>query len=550
MRMTRLWWFLFIIFLAGCQSVPTVSLPTFDYTYVAVDGNVYITGYVGKIPKNITLPAKLGASVIYGIKKDAFKLAAVETIQVPASIEVIEEGAFYAAKLKSVTFHKDSKLRTIGNYAFAYTELIEISIPKSVTTFGDYAFTHSTLEEVIFEDDSSLLTIGRYAFYNNVMLKFMELPEGVKSIGDYAFYAAFKLEFITIPSSVVKIGLDALGYTRMLMRVEVSPLNQIYQDIEGVLLTKDGAGLLLYPSNHNDQTYTLPSSVVYIQDRAFMGSRIEHILFPLDTSLKTIGKEAFKQTRLKDNVHLPLGLKVIQDEAFMTKDIKSIFVPSTVTYLGEDVFDKFNIHNVFLAFKEGSINQTSSMNFVLGNVFYEATYGESVAFNYIVFPTEVYIYEYLKVPIIYEITIPDEILGLPVKRIMSDAFMNSNITKITIGKNVEVIHSRAFLNAEQLESVIFVEGSQMKSINGFSFYGTDSLLEVVLPDGMTTLQFGAFMSTGLISIYIPDSVNNIGMNVFLDNPTLTIYTSHTSIPSTWDTAFNPDNAPIIYNHTP
>lgn len=550
MKKIQLWWFLFVIFLTGCQAVPITTETPFDYTYVETGGNVYITGYVGKIPKNITLPAKLNTSPIYGIKKDAFKLADVNSIQIPPSIEVIEEGAFYASKLKTVTFHKESNLKFIGNYAFAYTELIEIVIPASVESFGDYAFTHSTLEEVIFEDESNLKSIGKYAFYNNVMLKFMELPEGVTNIGDYAFYAAFKLEFINIPSTVIKLGTDVFGYTRMLSRIEVSEHNLIYQDIEGVLLTKDGAGLLLYPSNHKDRVYTLPNSVVYIQDRAFMGSRIESIIFPADNQLKTIGREAFKQTRLKGNVHLPLGLKVIQDEAFLTKDIKSIFVPISVSFIGEEVFDKFNIRNVFLAFKEGSINDTKSMTFVLGSVFYEATYGESSQFNYIVFPTEVYIYEYIKMPIIYEIMIPDTILGLPVKRIMSDAFMNSNITKITIGQNVEVIHSRAFLNAEQLKSVVFAPESKIKSINGFSFYGTDELFEVILPSGLTTIQFGAFMSTGLVSIYIPISVNNIGMNVFLDNPTLTIYTAYSSIPSTWDTAFNPDNVPIIFNNTP
>ena len=549
MKKTRLLWFLFIFFLTGCQAIPVEETP-FDYTYERMDNKVFITGYVGKIPKNIILPAKLEDSPIYGIKKDAFRLSLVETIQIPASIEIIEAGAFYATKLKSVQFHNQSQLKTIQSYAFAYTHLIEIELPATVETLGDYAFTHSTLEEIIFKDQSNLKTIGKYAFYNNVFLKFIEVPEGVLTIDDYAFYAAFSLDFAYIPSTVTKIGIDAFGYTRMLMRIEVSEDNAIYQDQSGVLMSKDGIRLIHYPSNHHERNYTLPNSVVYIQDRAFMGSRIESIAFTPDNSLKTIGNAAFKQTQLKGNVHLPYGLMVIQDEAFFTQGIKSIFVPETVTFIGEDVFDKFYIHNVFLGFKENSINKTNSMNFVLGSVYYQATYGETSQFSYIVFPTEVYIYEYVKFPVNYEITIPDTIGGIPVKRIMSDAFMNTFITKITIGKHVEVIHSRAFLNAEKLVDVSFVNGSEIKSINGFSFYGTDSLKNLVLPSGLTTIQFGAFMSTGLESIYIPNSVNNIGMNVFLDNPDLTIYTGLSSIPLTWDAGFNPDNAPVVFNHTP
>jgi hypothetical protein len=549
MKKTRLWWFLFIVFLTGCQAVPT-SQTEFEFTFETVNEQVYITGYVGKIPKNITLPAKYGSNPVYGIKKDAFRLAKVEKVTIPASIEVIESGAFYAAKLNEVTFSDNAKLKTIQSYAFAYTKLIEIEIPSTVVSFGDYAFTHSTLEEVIFKQNSQLRTIGKYAFYNNVMLNFMELPNTVVTIDDYAFYAAFKLTFITIPASVTKIGVDAFGFTRLLNRIVVDENNPNYQDVRGVLLSKDGVRLIHYPSNHLERKYTLPDSVVVIEDRAFMGSRIEQITFTPQTRLRTIGKMAFKQTRLKGNLHIPQGVTAIYEEAFYTKDIKSAFVPNSVTYIGDNAFEKFYIQNIFLAFEENSINKTNALNFVIGNVFYQATYGETAQFSYIKFPTEVYVYEYIQTPVTYDVTIPDDIEGLPVKRIMSSAFMNSFITKVTIGVHVEVIHSRAFLNAEKLQDVIFVPGSEMRSINGFSFYGTDALDEVVLPEGLTTIQFGAFMSTGLEYIYIPSSVNNVAMNVFLDNPTLTIYTAHIALPATWDPAFNPDNVPIIYNTTP
>lgn len=549
MKKTQLWWFLFIFFLTGCQAVPS-SQTEFEFTFETVNEQVYITGYVGKIPKIITLPAKYENASVYGIKKDAFRLAKVEKVTLPASIEVIESGAFYAAKLNEITFPDNSKLKIIQSYAFAYTQLIEIEIPDTVVSFGDYAFTHSTLEEVIFKPDSQLKAIGKYAFYNNVMLNFMELPNQVVTIDDYAFYAAFKLSFITIPATVTKIGVDAFGYTRLLNRIVVDENNPNFQDIRGVLLSKDGVRLIHYPSNHLERKYTLPDSVVVIEERAFMGSRIEQITFTPETRLRTIGKMAFKQTRLKGNLHIPQGVTAIYEEAFYTKDIKSAFVPNSVTYIGENAFEKFYIQNIFVEFEENSINKTNALNFVIGNVFYQATYGETAQFSYIKFPTEIYVYEYIQMPVTYDVTIPDTIEGLPVTRIMSSAFMNSFITKITIGIHVEVIHSRAFLNAEKLQDVVFVPGSKMKSINGFSFYGTDALNELVLPEGLTTIQFGAFMSTGLEYIYIPNSVTNVAMNVFLDNPTLTIYTSHITLPATWDPAFNPDNVPIIYNTTP
>ena len=62
-----------------------------------------------------------------------FVFANVESVEVPASVMEIGEGAFYQCKkLKSVAFANDSKLRAIEKFCFARSGLEEMAVPSSV----------------------------------------------------------------------------------------------------------------------------------------------------------------------------------------------------------------------------------------------------------------------------------------------------------------------------------------------------------------------------------------------------------------------------------
>ena len=123
---------------------------------------------------------------------------ALTSVAIPASVEVIENGAFYnCTNLSTVTFAAGSSLKTLGEInslldtydfgAFYGTALTSIALPKSLELIGEDTFRCCTsLKKVTFESSSALHTIGRAAFYQCALTS-IKFPAATTSIGEKAF---------------------------------------------------------------------------------------------------------------------------------------------------------------------------------------------------------------------------------------------------------------------------------------------------------------------------------------------------------------------------
>ncbi|MBR4237523.1 leucine-rich repeat protein, partial [bacterium] len=130
---------------------------------------------------------------------------------------------------------------------------------------------------------------------------------------------------------------------------------------------------------------------------------------------------------------------------------------------------------------------------------------------------------------LYEVIIPDEIDGMPVKSIGDNAFQDcSSLTSITIPNSVTSIGNNAFYGCSSLESMTlpYIGSSQTSyTFLGYLFgslnyrnnryFVPSSLKEVVILDGCTSIPNNAFQDcSSLTSIIIPDSVTSIGEYAF------------------------------------
>lgn len=107
----------------------------------------------------------------------------ITSVTLPNCITKICDNAFSSCgKLEKVEFGHE--LKSIGNYAFAYTSLTNITIPDSVTYIGDYAFSCCPFESIV-------------------------IPDSLTSVNDYAFSYCQDLKTVIIPDSVTKIGYSA-----------------------------------------------------------------------------------------------------------------------------------------------------------------------------------------------------------------------------------------------------------------------------------------------------------------------------------------------------
>ena len=140
--------------------------------------------------KSVILPNTLTA-----IGTQAFCLSSLVSISIPASVETIEGGAFFrCTALQTVTFEKGSKLKTIKNGSIwsgvfeSCTSLTTIEIPASVETIGyDAFFGCSSLKTVTFEKGSKLKTVETNVFIYCTSLTSIEIPASVEEIERYAF---------------------------------------------------------------------------------------------------------------------------------------------------------------------------------------------------------------------------------------------------------------------------------------------------------------------------------------------------------------------------
>ena len=198
-------------------------------------------------------------STIVTISAQAFMSCTIESLEIPASVERIDSGAFYGCKkIGTVIFEEGSRLSVIGYQVFACSgietlelpsgllnvnsqafescsKLTAVVIPASVRSlaYGAFINCHS-LQSVKIAADGTLnvgesafkgckdLTdlelggtaqISRNAFENCDALQSIVIPGSVGVIGEYAFTDCDTLENVTFASGMKKLSISGYAFS-------------------------------------------------------------------------------------------------------------------------------------------------------------------------------------------------------------------------------------------------------------------------------------------------------------------------------------------------
>lgn len=111
------------------------------------------------------------------------------------------------------------------------------------------------------------------------------------------------------------------------------------------------------------------------------------------------------------------------------------------------------------------------------------------------------------------IRLPSEIKGMSVIGISDNAFAEKGLINVIIPDSVTTIGEMAF--AGNNLSIIFIPNS-VTTIGERAFAG-NNLTSIIIPDSVTTIGMGAFYNNKISSITIPDSVTTIGDYAFANN---------------------------------
>ncbi len=308
--------------LAGCTDLEELTLPFLGLNEASSETATLATVFGGTVPANLTNLTLRGGNIGAG----AFEGSHLESVTLPANLSAIPERAFKdCANLTQIGIQPDSKILTIGDYAFAgCNALSALSLSSSVTT------------------------IGAHAFENCVNLSEFTIPANAQKLGEYAFKGCIALDSVDL-KNVVDMGARAFENCTALKDVTLS--TALTKIEEGVF-----AGCTLLKSvkytGGSGADVVLPAGVTEVGDYAFdRCSSIESV--SLSTDLKTIGRYAFTDNAALRILIIPAGVKTISVNAFQNcSALEFIYLPDNANY-GTNAFSNLPQSATLIASSKG-----------------------------------------------------------------------------------------------------------------------------------------------------------------------------------------------------
>lgn len=132
----------------------------------------------------------------------------------------------------------------------------------------------------------------------------------------------------------------------------------------------------------------------------------------------------------------------------------------------------------------------------------------------------------------------------------SNAANNSNFVpsslKTVIITSKKSIDRYAFYECNGLMNITIPDN--VTSIGEYAFRGCSGLTSITIPNSVTSISGGAFYGcNSLKSITIPNSVTSIDGDAFYGCSKLTIYCEAANKPSSWNINWNPSNRPVVWD---
>ena len=280
-------------------------------------------------------------------------------------------------------------------------------------------------------------------------------------------YSMTHLEEVTYHSDNLPKTLKSFG-SKHLRRV-----NSKYATEDGRMLIKEGVLLRCARGGDALDEYTIPEGVHTIAENCFYAVKnIKKINLP--STLKKIENNAFASTAI-EQIALPASLTTIESNAFSWSALKSIEVPATVVNLGNSIFS--NCKNLTKAVVHSDL---------VSEMFYRCD-------------------------CLAEVEITKAVTSIP-----DYCFSQIALRSFNVPKSVTTINESAFSGNDNLQSVTFEAGSQLRAVEESAFMSCDTLTDIELPNSVVYIGASVFKACNFTAIKLPDSLVTLGDSVFCD----------------------------------
>ena len=270
-------------------------------------------------------------------------------LKIPASVEYIDTIPKVSEKVTVDPANPCYWSDGIGLYNKDHSKLIRIcvtniksyEIPEGVTEIGPEAFQYArgSIEEIA-------------------------LPESLIKIGEKAFDRCRKIKEFYIPKNVSVIAADAIcndaRWSRFhahedyddpaaLEKISVHPDNENFKDIDGVLFSKNGKYLIIYPISKKDTQYAIPAGTERIGEKAFYANQYLKRLELPESIIQYVKGQHGPFEGCNSLTKLRISSEVIPSDAFKNcKQLKSVVFSDNVKSIGDSAFYNTSIEEVEL----------------------------------------------------------------------------------------------------------------------------------------------------------------------------------------------------------
>lgn len=519
-------------------------------TLLVKDGKLYVSVISAAYPLDtIVLPSQWGYFAIDGIKAGAFaRVPQIKRVKVGKYCTDIEWAAFDdLTALESVEFDEENAAySSLGLFVTdaAGKEVItylggdggELVLPEGVTAIADGAFEGWNVTSVVAPE--GLTSVGERAFADSAFLESVTLPGSVETVGAAAFENCVSLAVLPVPESATYLGDRAFAGCVNAESVDYRAENMI-------ALVKDN-GIFDGAGQNKGLTLCVAKSVLTIPARLFDCSGagsiyLEEIAFAEDCAPAYIGAEAFRESAIR-SVTIPSSVTYLGSNAFAdcaslelveyraanaaTQGISgaafagagadgSVFkvgeeVVSVPDYLLYSLTDNANFSS--LIFEEGELERIGTLSFAGSGITGEVIIPASVT----VIGDGAFAETAVTAFAVGEgsssfVSEGGILYSADRSRLVAYPSAKTDVS-FAVSDGITEISAYAFSGADHLEEIEI----SCARVGEFAFYNCGNLATATLSEGVEEIGTGAFASCkSLCSLVCPSSLRTIGENAFM-----------------------------------
>ncbi len=360
---------------------------------------------------------------------------------------------------------------------FIPLEIEADGVSYPVLKLGDGLFKNNTnINSVTLS--ANVKAIGAEAFSGAENMVCVVANEGLSEIGDRAFSGCSKFNSIVLYDAVTSIGADAFegcGSVKVYCNENSAACEYMKQNkINYVLMSTDAKPEVV---DIDDISYYITNGSVILMSGANASG---DVVIPAEIRgypVTRVNAKAFSQNTAIRSVYLPDTVTDLGDQIFSNcTSLESVRLPQGISKIPSGAFDScWALQGIDLPDGISRIGRTAF--FACGNI--------------------------------KEITIPKNVSAME----YASFYGCSGLRKIDIPSGVRVIETYAFDSCANLESVTIGENVTTIQYKAFSF--CSSLTSINIPSSVTNIEASVFNSCEKLSyVYLPQGLTNIDPSAF------------------------------------